>query len=119
MQSYTIPGRETKATKQAMLASNDPITGRSTLETYNKVRAPDATEYVDLTLKNLPANSDLIGVKKMAGVKHVISASIDEDNMKGTCTGTGRIKVRLNPGETKQQVELNYARQGVIVAEFK
>lgn len=35
VQSYTIPGRETKATKQAMLASNDPITGRSTLETYN------------------------------------------------------------------------------------
>ena len=35
VQSYTIPGRETKATKQAMLASNDPVTGRSTLETYN------------------------------------------------------------------------------------
>lgn len=55
----------------------------------------------------------------MSGVKHVISASIDEDNMKGTCTGTGRIQVRLNPGETREQVELNYARQGVIVGETK
>jgi hypothetical protein len=33
--SYTIAGRETKAVKQAFLASNDPITGKSSLETYN------------------------------------------------------------------------------------
>lgn len=51
----------------------------------------------------------------MAGVKHVISAAVDEDNMKGICTGTGRIKVRLNPGETVEQVELNFARKGVMV----
>jgi hypothetical protein len=51
---------------------------------------------VDLQLANLPGNSDLIGVKKMSGARHVISAALDEDNMKGICTGTGRIQIRLN-----------------------
>lgn len=119
VQSYTIPGRETKATKQAMLASNDPISGRSTLETYNRVRPAESAEVVDLTLKNLPKNADVIGVKKLAGVKHVISASVEEDNMKGVCTGAGRIQVRLNPGETVEQVELNFAKQGILVGQAK
>ena len=74
-----------------MLASNDMITGRSTLDTYDQVRAPSDTVVVDLTLRNLPSNADVRGVKQMAGVKHIISASVDEDNMKGICTGTGRI----------------------------
>lgn len=70
-------------------------------------------------MRNLPQNTDIIGVKKMAGVKHVISAALDEDNMKGICTGTGRLQVRLNPGETVEQVELNFAKQGVMVSETK
>ena len=58
---------------------------------YNRIQAPSAMRVVDLQLANLPGNSDLIGVKKMSGARHVISAALDEDNMKGICTGTGRI----------------------------
>lgn len=36
---YAIPGRETKATKQSMLASHDPLTGKSSLEGYNAVKS--------------------------------------------------------------------------------
>lgn len=39
--------------------------------------------------------------------------------MKGICTGMGRIKIRLNPGETQEQVELNFARKGIMVGETK
>ena len=46
---------------------------------------------VDLQLRNLPANSDIIGVKKMSGAKHIVGVNLDEDNMKGICLGTGRI----------------------------
>ena len=53
----------------------------------------------------------------MAGVKHVIAASVVEDNMKGTCVGTGTVKVRLNHGETREQVELNFTKNGVAVRE--
>ena len=90
-ESYTIPGRETKATKQAMLASNNPITGGSSLTAYNRVRAADEVKVIDLQLNNLPETADLIGVKKMSGAKNIINVHLDEDNMKGICTGTGRI----------------------------
>ena len=39
--------------------------------------------------------------------------------MKGTCTGTGKIQLRLNPGESVEQVELNFARKGVMVRASK
>lgn len=45
---YTISGRETKATKQAMLASNNPLTGASSLTAYNRVRATDEVKVIDL-----------------------------------------------------------------------
>ena len=115
--SFTIAGRETKATKQAMLASNDPITGQSSMAAYNRVQEPAATRVVDLQLKNLPSNTDLIEVKKMSGARHVISAALDEDNMKGICLGTGRIQIRLNQGENLDDIELNFASKGIIVNE--
>lgn len=115
--SFTIAGRETKAVKQAMLASNDPITGKSSMSAYNQVQAPDATRVVDLELKNLSPHVDLIGVKKMSGARHVISAALDEDNMKGICTGTGRIQIRLNQGESLDDIELNFAAKNVMVSE--
>ena len=54
----------------------------------------------------------------MSGARHVISAALDEDNMKGICTGTGRIKIRLNQDENMDDIELNFARGGVMVNEF-
>ena len=53
----------------------------------------------------------------MAGVKHVVSATVDEDNMKGTCLGTGKVRVRLNQGETRDQIELNFTKNGIAVRE--
>lgn len=48
-------------------------------------------------------------------MKHVIAAEVKEDNLKGICTGEGRIKVRLNEGETINQVRLNFVRAGFSV----
>ena len=117
-ESYVIPGRETKATKQAMLASNNPLTGESSLKAYNRIVAPSEVRVVDLQLQNLPANSDLIGIKKISGAKHVINVALDEDNMKGICTGTGRIQIRLNQDENLQDIELAFARKGISASEF-
>lgn len=86
---------------------------------YNQVREPAASRVVDLTLKNLPGNADLIGVKKMSGARHVISAHLDEDNMKGICTGTGRIQIRLNANENLDDIELNFASKGVCAQEHE
>ena len=115
-QSFNVPGRETKATKQAMLASNDPITGSSSMNGYN-LRENSKPDIIELELAGLGANVDAQDVRKMAGVKHVISSTVEEDNMKGTCTGVGKVKVRLNHGETRDQLLLNYTKHGIAVKE--
>ena len=99
-----------------MLASNDPVTGQSTMAGYNKHENAKPEVY-ELSLSGLGSNMNAQEVKKMAGVKHVIAASVVEDNMKGTCVGTGTVKVRLNHGETREQVELNFTKNGVAVRE--
>jgi hypothetical protein len=92
--TYAIPGRETKATKQAMLASNDPLTGQSSLKHYHAVT--EAPRVVDLAVSGLPEHMDTRELKKVSGARHVISTVVDEDRLKGTCLGTGRIQIRLN-----------------------
>ena len=57
-------------------------------------------EVLDFDLSGLPESADEISVKRSANVKHVISTELVYDNMKGICRGEGRIKVRLNEGET-------------------
>jgi hypothetical protein len=96
--TYAIPGRESQATKQAMLASNCPATGQSTLQHYHAVK--EQPQVIDLTVQGLPEHMDARELKKISGAKHVISATVDEDKLKGTCLGTGRIQIRLNQGET-------------------
>ena len=59
-------------------------------------------EVLDFDLSGLPESTDEISVKKCAGVKHVISTELVYDNMKGICMGEGRIKLRLNEGETEK-----------------
>jgi len=83
-----------------MLASNNPITGDSSLAAYNRVRNCDEVTVIDLQLGNLPPSTDMIGVKRLSGAKNVINVALDEDNMKGICVGTGRIQIRLNAEES-------------------
>ena len=72
-------------------------------------------EVLDFDLSGLPESADEITVKKQANVKHVISTELQYDNMKGICRGEGRIKVRLNEGETEEQIVNNFKAAGYIV----
>lgn len=67
---------------------------------------------IDLDLSDLPQHVDEITVKKAANVKHVISTELAVDNFKGICTGTGRIKIRLNEGETLESVQKSLRNKG-------
>ena len=99
-----------------MLASNDPITGQSTMGGYERGENSKPNVY-ELNLTGLGSDVTAQDVKKMAGVTHVINATVEEHNIKGTCTGVGKVKVRLNHGETREQVELNFTKNGVAVRE--
>ena len=63
----------------------------------------------------MPENCDEIKLKKAANVKHIISTEISYDNFLGKCKGDGRIKIRLNDGETTEQVRDNLIRAGYQV----
>ena len=116
-ETFQVEGRETKAIKQAMLASNSFATGESTLRHYSEAEQP--VEVVDLVIGSLPADCDPKMLKKISGVKHVIAATVEEDNFRGICTGQGRIQIRLNQGETAEKVKLNFARLGYKVSDFE
>jgi len=112
-----VSGHETKAIKQAFLASNNFVSGSSSLEHYTNAKNA-APEVVDLAIGNLPPQTQAHTLKKISGSKHVISATVEEDNFRGVCTGNGRIQIRLNHGETVDSVKLNFARLGYSVNEF-
>jgi hypothetical protein len=85
------------ANKQAHLAS-DLITGKSAMEHISA--DVNKLNIVDLDLGQLPQHIDQQDIKRIAGVKHVIDATVDVDNMKGICTGTGNVKLRISDGES-------------------
>ena len=66
------------------------------IETRNK------PELLDLDLRGVPENVDTIALKKLAGVRHIVEADFKHDAMKGVHTGEGRLKIRLNEGETAE-----------------
>lgn len=59
-------------------------------------------EVIDIDITGLPENCDEIRLKRAANVKHIISTEINYDNFLGKCKGDGRIKIRLNDGETTE-----------------
>ena len=63
----------------------------------------------------MPPNVDAIALRKLAGVKHIIETEFKHDAMKGVNTGEGRLKIRLNNGETAQQVQRNLLKAGIMV----
>jgi len=99
-----------------MLASNNMFTGESSLNFYERAQE-SKPEIIDLHISNLPENIAADNLKKISGSKHVINATIDFDNLKGTCRGSGRVQLRLNNGETADQVKLNFLRLGYQVSE--
>lgn len=82
---------------------------------YHETQNLAKQEVIDIDVKGLPENFDQQSLKRVANVKHVVSAEVQQDNLKGICTGEGRLKVRLNEGETINQVRLNFVRAGYSV----
>jgi hypothetical protein len=58
-------------------------------------------------------------IKKISGAKHIISAEVEVDALKGTCKGNGRIKIRLNEGENKEDIRQRFVTRGAIVRDHK
>ena len=87
---------------QHLTSNIDNLNGGNANQFYHK--QANTGEVVDIVLSNMSPEMTEAQVKQIANVKHVISANVDIDNLKGTCTGTGRIQVRLNDDETAETV---------------
>jgi hypothetical protein len=75
------------------------------------------SKVIDLDLQGLPSSIKEEDLKKIAGVKHVINTTIESDSIRNVCTGTGRIKLRLQPEESSETVMLNFVKAGYAVQE--
>jgi hypothetical protein len=72
---------------------------------------------VDLIVSNLGSNTTAEDLRRISGSRHVFDAAVDEDNLRGSCVGTGRLQIRLNHGESVEQVKLNFLREGITIQE--
>jgi len=82
---------------------------------YNDGQSKAPSTVVDFDLFGLPGNFDEQSIKRAANVKHVISSEIAYDNFTGNCRGDGRVKIRLNAGETAEEVRANFIKAGINV----
>lgn len=82
---------------------------------YEKPLEGQNKNVIDIDLSGLPQDCDDRTIKRVANVKHIISADVTQDNVRGICKGDGRIKIRLNENESLEQVRLNFIRAGYIV----
>ena len=82
---------------------------------YSKDLTNRDLNVIDIDLSGLPKDCDESKVKRAAKVKHVVSTEVKYDNLHGTCLGEGRIKIRLNEGETFEQVRENLQAAGFNV----
>lgn len=64
-----------------------------------KDSAKSHNQVFDLIIQGLPQNAEAGDIKKIAGVKHVVEATVEQDSIRNICTGLGKIKVRLGDGE--------------------
>lgn len=109
--SSFVPAKNMGASiKQKNLAST--LTGHDALKYYGSTPQNQDQNIVDIDLRGLPSDCTEKHVRQLSMAKHVISAEVDEDAIRGICRGTGRIKVRLNQGETLEQIQSNFERAG-------
>jgi hypothetical protein len=111
----SVPGKSAAAsTHQKVLSSN--IGGHDALKYYEQKFDLKGKEVVDLDLRGLPESCDEQWIKRAAGVRHVVAADLVYDNFRGTCKGTGRLRVRLNEGESVDTIQASLQRHGIQVS---
>jgi hypothetical protein len=74
---------------------------------YSTVKERKASEHrvVDLVVSGLPSDAQPGHLKSISGVKHIVDATVDQDQIRNVCTGHGKIKVRLGEGEDIETVK--------------
>ena len=114
-----VKGRyETQTKKLQNLTSNiNNLHGANANAYYHAEQ--NKGELIHIKLAGLGPHSDEYELKAIANCKHVISSEVEVDNVKGTCRGTGSIKIRLNDGDDKEAIRQRFVNKGYIVQDHQ
>jgi len=78
---------------------------------------PCDEKVVTLEVKGLRPSDDEFTIKNMCTGYHILSVETDFDNLKGTCKGTAKIKVREMPNDKSvDDLKLNFMQKGIDVS---
>lgn len=69
-------------------------------------------EVLDMNITGLPQQISVDEIKRTVGAKHIVSATLEVDSIRGVCTGKGRMSVRLQEGESADQLKMNLVKKG-------
>ena len=81
--------------------------------------ARDNAAVFELVISGLPSDTQAGDLRKIAGAKHVVDATVDQDTIKNVCIGTGKIRVRLGDGEDLDHMKEQFLQAGLGVQESR
>ena len=76
-------------------------------------------EVLDMNITGLPQQISVDEIKRTVGAKHIVSATLEVDSIRGVCTGKGRMSVRLQEGESADQLKMNLVKKGYNISDAK
>ena len=92
--NYTNHINNSREVKQLQLSSVLG-SGESSLNHGISAANSELSRTVELYLSEIPKNTDDIKMKKMSGARHIVETKLMHDTLKGTLTGEGHMKIRL------------------------
>ena len=90
--------------------------GESSLNHGVSAANSELSRTVELFLSEIPENTDDIKVKKISGARHVVETTLKHDALRGTLTGEGHMRIRLQQGETADRIRQNLEKNGIGVS---
>lgn len=91
----------------------------SSMQDYNQIpiRNHQEPSLVEYDLEHLPRNMTKESLKRICESYHVVSITIDTDNITGNCKGTGRIVVRASGNKEKdlQRLQFDLADHDIVL----
>jgi len=100
-----------RATKIKDLSSN--LLGQDAYSKYGNVR--ENATVIDLVVSGLSSSTQAGDLRRIAGARHVVEVTVDNDTIRNICTGTGKIRVRLGDGEDLEQIKNQFLQAGIEV----
>lgn len=118
--SKLFSGSSTPSSRQTSLPLNPrqmKLRNLNVVLPEKELPKPCDEKVVTIEVKGLRPSDDEFTIKNMCTGYHILSVETDFDNLKGTCKGTAKIKVREMPHDKSvDDLKLNFMQKGIDVS---